>query len=416
MSEVINNRERRIGQLKEIILHLHRGLPPEQVRARLADIVKQADATEVAAMEQQLMAEGMSVDEVRSMCDLHAEVLRDVVQPVQLRPRIVPGHPVDTFQRENRAVEQVVRALREAFAAVQALDDEADAAPLVERCRGLVNQLFDLFKHYERKEQLLFPCLERHGITGPSKVMWAKDDEVRALVKDLAEALRQGEATAAEWRLVAATIGAQALEAIDGMIYKEERILLPMALDTLTRDEWGEVWRESPRVGWCLVEPGTGYEPPRSVVPSDALDVPGGRAMRFPTGHLTFEQLQGIFSALPVDLTFVDADNRVAFFSEGASRVFARSRAILGREVQHCHPPRSVAVVEQILDDLRSGRHDVAEFWLEFHGRFVHVRYFAVRDEAKRYLGCLEVTQDATRLRALDGERRLPQYDAPAAS
>jgi len=144
--------------------------------------------------------------------------------------------------------------------------------------------------------------------------------------------------------------------------------------------------------------------------------VPGGRAMRFPTGHLTLEQLQGIFSALPVDLTFVDADNRVAFFSEGASRVFARSRAILGREVQHCHPPRSVAVVEQILDDLRSGRHDVAEFWLEFHGRFVHVRYFAVRDEAKRYLGCLEVTQDATRLRALDGERRLPQYDAPAAS
>ncbi|MCL4809279.1 MAG: PAS domain-containing protein, partial [Thermoanaerobaculia bacterium] len=129
-----------------------------------------------------------------------------------------------------------------------------------------------------------------------------------------------------------------------------------------------------------------------------------------PSGHLTIEQLQGILEALPVDLTFVDADDRVAFFSEGPDRVFSRTRAILGRRVQHCHPPKSVDVVERILADFRAGTQSVAEFWLELHGRFVHVRYFAVRDAKGAYAGCLEVTQDVTRIRALTGERRLLEY------
>jgi hypothetical protein len=131
----------------------------------------------------------------------------------------------------------------------------------------------------------------------------------------------------------------------------------------------------------------------------------------FPSGSLSFQQLIGIFSSLPVDITFVDADDRVAFFSEGPDRVFARSRTILGREVKHCHPPKSVDVVERILEDFKTGRQSVAEFWIQMHGKFVHIRYFAVRDEAGTYLGTLEVTQDLTRLRALEGDRRLLQYD-----
>jgi uncharacterized protein len=136
--------------------------------------------------------------------------------------------------------------------------------------------------------------------------------------------------------------------------------------------------------------------------------------VQLPTGNLTISQLTSLFATLPVDITFVDADDRVAFLSEGPHRVFARSKAIIGRKVQHCHPPRSVGVVKRILDDFREGRQDVAEFWLDFRGRFVHVRYFAVRDPERRYQGTLEVTQDATEIRALEGERRLLQYEEVA--
>ena len=195
------------------------------------------------------------------------------------------------------------------------------------------------------------------------------------------------------------------------MISKEENILLPMALKTLTEDEWAEIWQHSPEFGWCLVEPREGYRPPAAVEPARVAAVGANESLLFPTGALTPEQVQGILRTLPADLTFVDADDNVRYFSEGPERIFARTKVILGRKVQHCHPSYSVDVVQQILDDFKSGRRSVAEFWINFRGKFVHIRYFPVRDPKGVYLGTLEVTQDLAPLRALEGERRLLQYD-----
>jgi DUF438 domain-containing protein len=374
MSEFLDNRTKRVETLKMIIGRLNAGEAPGEVRAAMKKLVQEADATEIVAAEQQIMAEGTPLSEIQVMCDLHSQVTREVL--THIAPTVEPGHPVDTFRRENEALRAVVSRIR---AAIRENDELA--------WRQASNELQDIEKHYQRKEHLLFTCLERHGITGPSKVMWAKDDEVRRLLK-----VRQ--------------VTEAALAAVEEMIFKEEQILLPMSLKTLTDGEWAEIWASSPRYGWCLVEPREGYRPPDSFQP--AADPLGG--VQLPTGNLTLQQLTALFSTLPVDITFVDANDRVAFYSEGPDRVFARSRAIIGRRVQHCHPPKSVDTVNQILDDFRQGRQSVAEFWLEFHGRFIHVRYFAVRDAQQGYMGTLEVTQDATKIRALTGQRRLLQY------
>jgi len=414
VSELINNRARRVSELKAIIRRLHEGAPPETVKEQLRTIVRETDYSEIVAMEQELMAEGMPAEEIMSMCDLHSQLAREVL--VRLPARSVPpGHPVDTMRRENQALRQTVARMRQTMAAILALQDEAGLPPLLLEWRQEANELMDVEKHYQRKEHLFFSRLESHGITGPSKVMWGKDDEVRAMLKSLQQALGVRDASLAEWKLAAQTVGPSVAAAIEEMISKEEDILLPLCLDVFTEDDWGQIWADSPRYGWCLVAPQEGYRPPESVL-REGLSLQGGQAVRLPTGSLTLEQLLAIFRTLPVDLTFVDADDRVAFFSEGPDRVFARSKAILGRKVQHCHPPRSVDVVDRILDDFRSGRHNVAEFWIRFQGRFVHIRYFAVRDEAGQYLGTLEVTQDVTRIRALEGERRLLEYDEPALS
>ena len=409
MSEIIDNRAHRIRTLKGIIKHLHAGQSPDAVREELKQIVRETDYAEIVAMEQDLMAEGMPVEEIASMCDLHSQVTRDVL--VQLPERAAPpGHPADTFRRENEALRGAVTEMRAATAQVLVLPDAAPPGPALPAWRQAYNNLMDIEKHYQRKEHAFFPKLEAHGVTGPSKVMWTKDDEVRALLKELGAALSQPAVSAREWKLLAQTAGEAALAAVEEMIYKEENILLPMCLNTFTEEDWAEIWHASPRYGWCLVEPREGYAPPQPVTPK-GLDIPSGEPVPLPTGNLSLEQLTAIFSTLPVDLTFVDADDRVRFFSEGPDRVFARSRAIVGRKVQHCHPPRSVDVVDRILSDFREGRQNVAEFWIQFQGRFVHIRYFAVRDRDLRYLGTLEVTQDVGRIRALEGERRLLQYD-----
>jgi len=409
MSELINNRAKRIATLKEIIQTLHRGAEPESVRQQLIEIVKEADAGEIAAMEQEIIASGVSVEEVKSMCDLHAAVVQDILRKPLVQ--ISAGHPADTILRENRAIREVCDRMRAAIERIRQLPDEADAEQPLQEWKKALNDLMDVDKHYRRKEDLFFSVLERHGITGPSKVMWAVHDEGRAALKALEKELREAGSRAGDLKPIADTVATRALTIIENMTSKEEDILLPMMLQLLSEEEWGEIWEQSPKYGWCLVEPGDAYRPPQAQQREDVVSIPADRALVFPTGQLDFQQIKAIFAALPVDLTFVDAEDRVRFFSEG-ERIFARSKAILGRAVQHCHPPKSVHIVDQIISDFRSGRQSVAEFWIELHGKFIHIRYFAVRNAEGEYLGTLEVTQDLTPLRALTGERRLLQYDS----
>ena len=409
MSELIDNRARRVSTLKSIIQHLHKGEAPDAVKAQLREMVRQTNPSEIMAMEQELISGGMPVEEVRSMCDLHSQVTREVLVQLPANP-ITPGHPVDTFRRENAAIREVIEKTRATLNQISALCDNEDCKTQLLQLRQSANELMDIDKHYQRKEHALFSFLEKHGITGPSKVMWAKDDDVRALLKDMNQAAHDCSPTALACKEFGAGSVSQTLGAVEEMIFKEENILLPMSLQTLTENEWAEIWASSPRYGWCLIEPQQGYMPPKHVGASTP-SVPGDGTINMPSGHVTVEQLTAVLSSLPLDLTFVDAEDRVAFFSEGPDRIFARSKAIIGRKVQHCHPPSSVDVVDRILGDFRAGRQDVAEFWIDFHGKFVHIRYFAVRDQEGKYLGTVEVTQDIAPLRSLTGERRLLQYN-----
>jgi hypothetical protein len=415
MSELIDNKANRIRVLTGIIKHLHAGNPPEAVQRQMRELVKQTDASEIMAMEQELMADGMPVEEVRSMCDLHAQVTRDVLVQIPTRKDIPPGHPIDTFRRENEALSNVIALMQTGLAELQGLPETNDPAPIVLRLRQSFNDLMDIDKHYQRKEHALFSCLERHGIAGPSKVMWAKDDDVRSLLKQLGQVLQMSSTTTGEWKPALLSAANAALNAVGEMIYKEENILFPMSLEMLSEDEWAEIWSASPKYGWCIVEPSQGYVPAVSVK-AESINVPQTGALMLPTGNVSLEQLVGIFGTLPLDLTFVDADDRVAFFTEGPDRVFARSKAIIGRKVHNCHPPKSVATVDQILSDFKDGRQNVAEFWINFQEKLVHVRYFAVRAGDGRYLGTVELTQDLTPLRALQGERRLLEYEDATAT
>jgi DUF438 domain-containing protein len=408
MAEVINNSEHRLNLLRTIIEQLHQGAPAAAVKHQLAGIVKQASAGEIAAMEQELIARGMKVEEIMSMCDLHHEVVLDLLAKDD-RTNLPSGHPAEVLRRENAALTLVIRRVRDNMS--QAAKSLLIQSETLLALRQGLNELQDLEKHYQRKEHLFFSRLEKHAINGPSKVMWGKDDEVRAKLKAFTQAVATAGGDAPALRAAVTQHGEVALKAIEDMISKENNILIPMCLETFIDDDWAVIWSDSPRYGWCLVEPGTDYRPETPAPPLPATPVEQGHGIDLSTGVLKLEQLKAIFTGLPVDLTFVDDQDTVRFFSEGPDRVFPRSVAIIGRKVQHCHPPKSVDIVERILGDFRAGRQSKAEFWINFHGRFIHIRYFALRDEAAKYLGCLEVTQDLTPLRALEGERRLLQYE-----
>lgn len=408
MSEYINNSSQRKEMLKHLILELHRGTAPEQVKKRLMAMLKAVPYNEVVEVEQELIADGVPESEILKLCDIHAAVLDGSIDTSRAKS-VPPGHPVDTFKQENRALEARIVKIEEILESLPKLDASEWEKTLMQ-IRALFNELSDVDKHYLRKEYTLFPYLEKAGITGPPKVMWGKHDETRAYLKAVHALLgSQPAPTVQEFCEAVPNVIAPAIEAIQGMIMKEEEILLPMCMDTLSEKEWYSIYVETPQFGFCLYDPTTEWQPTEEV--ADEPTYLSGNAIRLSSGSFDIKELESLFVTLPIDITFVDKEDKVKFFSHSPNRVFERNRSIIGRDVRMCHPPHSVHIVEQIINDFKSGAENKAAFWLSnFMGRFIYIEYTALRGKDGEYLGVVEVTQDITELRKLEGDQRLLSY------
>jgi hypothetical protein len=289
------------------------------------------------------------------------------------------------------------------------VESEDQLTPLFDEIHQHFNAMMDVEKHYLRKENLLFPFLEKHGVTGPPTVMWGKHDETRELLKGAVEAFGAAEKISSdEAKTVIDLVLKPASQAVDDMIGKEEEILFPMCLDTLSDKEWLAIERQSIEYGFCLYDPKVTWSP-EGVELEEIKSEEIGK-IQLPSGSFDVTELTAILNTIPFDMTFVDKDDKVRYFTQGRERIFARSRAILGRNVRQCHPPSSVHVIESILDDFKSGKEDHTAFWISLKDKFIHIEYFALRGEKGEYLGTLEVSQDLTEKRKLEGEQRLLQY------
>jgi len=412
MSEYINNRSKRIEMLKNVLKGLHEGQPLENVKAQFAQLVQVADSGEIAEVEQMLIAEGLPVEEIQNLCDLHVSVVRESLNQ-QTPPESRPGHPIHTLKAENAEALSLLDALQKVVAAYVQDPSEMKKFPVT----MIFEQLADFPRHYLRKENLLFPIMERYGFTGPSQVMWGIHDQIRAGIEMMQELIK-GDSIGNP-----AVFAMQLKDAFENfatpmreMVYKEEKILFPAALERLTEDDWYEIRKQEDELGYFRVQPGRDWKPADLIIleeenrhlnKSTKPDNASGSLFNLDTGALSLEQINLLLTNLPVDVTFVDENDEVRFFSQTKERIFERQATIIGRKVQLCHPPASMDKVQRILDDFRAGRRDVAEFWIQMMGKFIHIRYFALRDQRGAYRGTIEVSQDVAPIRALEGERRL---------
>lgn len=405
MSELINNREYRQKVLKELIMELHAGKSVEEVKERFAKLIEGVSPSEISEMENALIREGMPVSEVQRLCDVHAAVFKGSIEQIHMadKPEDNPGHPVYTFKMENRALERLINnSIRPVLAELK----ESKTKEGMQKLKDALDKLWEVDKHYSRKENLLFPFMEKYDIVAPPKVMWGVDDEIRLAIK---EARRLAEADVDIMAL------AEAVEAATGrveeMIYKEENILFPMVLETLNEDEWLKIARESDDIGYCLYKPTAEWKPVRTDLEQKVKNEGERPAVdgyiKFESGILNFKEIEAMLNTLPIDITFVDKDGIVKYFSMGKERIFARTKAVIGRKVQNCHPPASVHVVEKIVEDLKSGKKDHEDFWIKKGDLYVLIRYFAVRDKDGEFVGILEVSQNIAPIQAITGEKRL---------
>jgi len=414
-------------ELKEIIRELHAGVSAGKLKKKFAKIIKDTSPEEIAAMESSLIEEGFPPDEIRRLCDVHVQVFEKSLAKGG-KPSKSPGHPIHTFMEENRRAKELIKDLAKRAKSLKKSPGEAGAAAFAEGWRTFR----EIEKHYARKENQLFPALEKKGFTGPTKVMWSKHDEIRAAIKEI-ESLRER----GDWAAVHDKM--KALESsVKKMIFLEEKILYPTAARKLGDAEWFAIKRGEAEIGYAWVKPagewdeklaqayagihgapaappGTGgaygAAEPRAVgspeAPAGTGSASAAGALRLSEGALTPGQIDLMLKRFPFDVTFVDENDIVRYYTATEHRIFPRSPAIIGRAVQNCHPYKSVHVVNDILKSFREKKKDVAEFWIQSQGAFIHIRYFPLYDAAGAYRGVIEVSQEVTGIRALEGERRI---------
>lgn len=414
MSEYINNREHRQKTIKEIIQQLHDGKTVAEVKQQFEDAFQGVTASEISEAETALISEGLPISEVQRLCDVHAAVFKGSIEEIHQisDPARILGHPVNTLQRENREIEKIIEKEIQPYLSDLEKENSLDALS-----KG-INHLSEITIHYLKKENLLFPYMEQYGITAPPKVMWGVDDEIRNQIKEVKTSIMEHSTgkTELELKKVHSTDKEELKLKIDAilnrvteMIFKEENIMLPMLLENLTQEEWKIIADESGEIGYMVDKVPT-WEPFKESVdtiqneskPDEDLEL-----IHLPTGVFRVEELISMLNTLPFDITFVNKDDIVKYFSEGKDRVFPRTKAIIGRNVSNCHPPTSVHVVEKIVEDFKNGIKDHEDFWINMGNKYILIRYYAVRNEKGDYLGVLEVTQDIKPIQAINGEKRL---------
>jgi len=393
MSEYLGSREEKQKVLKNIIKGLHEGKSVDEVKAEFQHLIKDVDASEIASMEQALIAEGMPPEHITKLCDVHAAFFREPTEANEREDKL-PGHPAHLMTYENQELSNELERVAGLMAAGGS-----------EFSQALSGLLASLDKLYARKENIIFPYLERHGITGPPSVMWSVDDEIRDRLKRLISRLQEAREPAikADWT--------EFVRSAKEMVFKEENILIPMLLDTLTEDEWLAVKEQFYEYGPVFSWPHGEFWQPEIGGKSKEEPIIGDGLIELDTGSLSRDEINNLLVNLPIDITLVDKNDVVRYFSASSERLFVRTKSIIGRRVQNCHPPDSVHVVEKILSDFKSGKHNQANFWLQMQGKFIYIRYLALRSPEGEYLGTMEVSQDVTAIRQLSGDRRLLTYD-----
>jgi len=392
--------------LKELITQLHAGVPPQEVKERFRQVLEGVSPLEIAKIEQDLVNEGTPREEIQRLCDVHMAVFREQLEKQKLEVSL--EHPCNILVEEHKILLQLSEKLNTISNKVQQKSD-------VKQLKQITEDLLDAEKHYLREENVLFPILEKHGISEPPAIMWMEHNQLREKKKQLHNLIEKYDTLKfPDFKKQLDESVKSLADILSSHIFKENNILIPAALRVVSEEEWKAIRKEFDEIGYCCFTPEKLIAPPKiegvKKEGGEGVAAPKG-TLQFETGTLSKEEIEAVLDTLPVDITFVDKNDSVKYFNKAEKRIFVRTKAIIGRKVQLCHPQKSVHIVNKIVEAFKAGKKDVAEFWLQKDNRTIHIRYFAVRDKNGKYMGTMEVTQDLTDIKKIEREKRLLDWE-----
>ena len=406
MSKQKDNSEKRLQDLLAFSMGMMSGESGKELIEKYQDAIDNITPHDMLSLEDKQVQMGMTPDIIKKDVEKIINVFSKSLDRYEWeKPK--EGTFLYYLMIENAAfkfkLNQVKKILR-SYRGRESSHFQELKAELIPRFNEF--KLFDY--HYIKKENILFPYLEEVWSNyRPLQVMWSLHDDIRRTLKEVIGLL---EDSSTEWIDFNPVLG-KYYSLVFRMIQKEDIIIFPVATETVSEESWHAMHLQSFEYPFPFIEtpPKPEEEKQNQQTKDSVLSAPGMFVAE--TGNMTLEQVLLVFNHLPVDITVVDENDRVLFFNKPKERFFPRSPAIVGRSVNNCHPPESVHIVEEIVETFRKGERDTAIFWIELKGRFILIQYFALRNEKGAYKGVMEVSQDATEIRKLEGQRRLLNWE-----
>lgn len=393
MSAFTQNKESRLLKLKEAAaLLLNTGNAHAFIIAN-KDFIPTVIPSDFISLFDEIMAEGHAIADVKALTNKMLNIFHIPITAYK-RPEPDPASFLGLLEQNNQQMEQLLHAIRPVFKAF--VQDEKNTV-LMDELAGLFRRLEQFSNQYTIKENVLFPLIEQ---AWPDyrclQIMWSFHDDIRRNIRIVVEQLTSRTINIKQFKRCVGDVFFNML----AIKFREEHILFPHILETIDADQLESMTSQANEIGFPFVQPVMALPKENAAKASQGM-------VNLGTGELRIDQLVGIFNHLPVDITYVDEQDVVRFFSTPPKRIFPRSKAIIGRKVSNCHPPESVHIVEQIIAAFRSGEKSQADFWIRMKGEVILIRYYAVRDAKGMYKGVIEVSQEVSEIQGLEGEKRL---------
>lgn len=374
----------------------------EEGRQILREKLGSITPLEIAATEQELTdfeRDQCQKEDIQTMTILFVDLLDTS------RPDLPADHPILRYYEENDALRTIL----------DSIDDLVQYPVIKNQWYELYDQLSQIRIHFSRKQNQLYSVLEKKGFTRPTTTMWTLDDFVRDEIRDLRALLETDEEEFIRQQQIL-------VADVRDLMEKEEKILYPTSLSMISAEEFEEMKEGDAEIGFAWIkvdaQPAKASRRPSDLSSEEFMRELSGLLAKYnasadlqqldvKTGKLSLEQINLIYQHMPVDISYVDEHEIVKFYTDTKHRVFPRSKNVIGRDVKNCHPRNSVHAVEEIIEKFRNGEQSEAEFWINKPGLFIYIKYVAVRDEEGRFRGVLEMMQDCTRIRTLEGSQTL---------
>ncbi|ADM27144.1 putative PAS/PAC sensor protein [Ignisphaera aggregans DSM 17230] len=414
---------KKIGIIKELLKQIHRGISVEELKTKYSQVLMQISPIEIPLIEQQLVKEGISIDEILKLCDLHVALFRDYLVGRELKD-IPNGHPLDILVKENDEILKLSEALGMYITSISIESDHNKLNELYSKAFELAEKLYRASRiHYQKLQMVVFPYLERFGIYAVPRVLWGRENEAITKIRRLRELLRNRGMVN---EIV--EIGKAVVSDVSELIFRESKILYPAIWSIFSEGIWKAIYEEFKEIGFAIkidsiwethenpiypwqIEKGLDeqtIERLPSEIKTVALSLQQGlkfdafKLIRdgyidLDTGYVNVDEIKGIFRGIPIELTFADKDGRVRFYTKNRfMKGFARVKTLLGRKLEYCHPPKLEPTIKKIFEDLKNGARDYYEFYSVIGGRIVRVLAIAIRNDRGEFLGALEVVEDIT--------------------